>query len=62
MAGWIESWDLEAMTSYNQGIGVCSPVGTRRLEFFTQGSHPRFVPTKKAESVLAEVQVNSSKY
>ena len=45
MAEWIpvygESWDLEAMTSYNREIGVRGPVGTSRLEFF----HPGFTPT-----------------
>ena len=40
MAEWIELWDLEAMTSYNREIGVHSPVGTSRLEFF----HPGFTP------------------
>ena len=41
MAEWIESWDLEAMTSYNWEIGVRGPVGTSRLEFF----QPGFTPT-----------------
>ena len=41
MAEWIESWDLEAMTSYNREIGVRGPVGTSKLEFF----HPGFTPT-----------------
>ena len=41
MAEWIESWDLEAMTSYNREIGVHSPVGASKLEFF----HPGFIPT-----------------
>ena len=40
MAEWIESWDLEAMTSYNREIGVRGPVGTSMLEFF-----PGFTPT-----------------
>ena len=41
MAEWIESWDLEAMTSFNREIGVRGPVGTSKLEFF----HPGFTPT-----------------
>ena len=41
MAEWIESSDLEAMTSYNREIGVGGPVGTSKLEFF----HPGFTPT-----------------
>ena len=41
MAEWIESWDLEAMTSFSREIGVRGPVGTSRLEFF----HPGFIPT-----------------
>ena len=41
MAEWIESWDLEAMTSFTREIGVSGPVGTSRLEFF----HPGFIPT-----------------
>ena len=41
LAEWIESWDLEAMTSYNREIGVRGPVGTSKLEFF----HPGFTPT-----------------
>ena len=40
MAEWIESWDLEAMTSYNWEIGVRGPLDTSRLEFF----HPGFTP------------------
>ena len=40
MAEWIESWDLEAMTSYNREIGVRGLVGTSKLEFF----HPGFTP------------------
>ena len=38
MAEWIESWDLEAMTSYNREIGVRGPVGTSKL--FHHGFSP----------------------
>ena len=41
MAEWIESWDLEVMTSYSREIGVRGPVGTSTLEFF----HPVLMPT-----------------
>ena len=37
MAEWIESWDLEAKTSYNREIGVRGPVGASKLEFFHPG-------------------------
>ena len=47
MAEWIESWDLEAMTSYNREIGVRGPVGTSKLEFFHLGLHPRFFSTSR---------------
>ena len=60
MAEYIELWDLEAMTS-DREIGVRGPVGTSRLEFF----HPGFILTvflHIAESVLAEVLLNSSKF
>ena len=46
MAEWMESWDLEAMTSYNREIRVRGPVGTS-WGFFTRGSHPRFFSTSR---------------
>ena len=33
IAEWIESWDLEAMTSYNREIGVRGPVSTTSIKY-----------------------------
>ena len=53
MAEWIESWDLEAMTSNNREIGVRG--------VFSPGVHTHgFSPL--AESVLADLSINSSKF
>ena len=46
IAEWIESWDLEEMTSYNQEIGVLTRSAQVGWSFFTRGSHPRFFSTR----------------
>ena len=47
MAKCIESWDLEAMTSYNREIGDRGTVGTSRPVFFTRVHNHGFSPLDK---------------
>ena len=62
MAEWIESSDLEAMTSYNREIGVRGPVGTSSAVVFSPGVHTHgFSPLDKPQVFLAQSK-NSSKF
>ena len=54
MAEWIESWDLEAMTSNRGRSGFAALSAQVGWSFCTRGSHPRIFSTK-AESILAAV-------
>ena len=58
MPEWIESWDLEAMTSYTSRLGFAARSAQVGWSFFTRGSHPRFFSTEISRMCLRDMRIS----